>query len=352
MLVGKFPHVDHTGEKFHPNSWRGKMAGQDLNLRALCIRKFGDWAWYTQVLGLRGWRGETADLKCCWTCGAGFNALINCYDFSQHAEWRQTLVTQAEFYRELVTTNMFVSKIWTIPGFRLSFVRPDWMHVVDLGIAPTCVGSVLWYCFKALGGSFQNSKKATSKIFNMLKVAAAVLGHNLPIQALTIGMIRPAMKKKCLARLKAAECRYLVPIVLQMFEMNYAANGEHESKFFHCLEALNDCYLELYRWVEIHSCCRLAARGRRHVMLFAELCKESTDPGYWSLQPKHHIFIHLVELSKTSPRIEWNYMDEDAIGHGARRARLQNIPNFNTGWIRRQRLLYTFDPEIGRRHRS
>ena len=60
--------------------------------------------------------------------------------------------------------------------------------------------------------------------------------------------------------------------------------------------------------------------------------EESTDLGYWCLQPKPHIFIHLVELSKTGKR-EWNYMDEDAIGHGARQAGWQNIPNFDTAWI-------------------
>ena len=61
LSTGLWPSVDHNGEKFHPNSWRGKMAGKRLNLRGLCIRKFGDWSWYKQVLGLRGWRGETAE---------------------------------------------------------------------------------------------------------------------------------------------------------------------------------------------------------------------------------------------------------------------------------------------------
>ena len=119
-------------------------------------------------------------------------------------------------------------------------------------------------------------------------------------------------------------------------------------QIFHCLDALNDCYVELNRWVDGESGGKLAAHGRKHVLLFGELCKESTDYGYWQLQPKHHISIHLVENSKTNPKKELNYMDEDAIGHGARQARWQDIPNFNTAWIRRRRLLFRFDPDEAR----
>ena len=258
------------------------------------------------------------------------------------------MLSQAEFLKMLLTTNMFVSFIWKIPGFRLDFIRPDWMHVVDLGIAPTCVGSVLWCCFKHLGGTIKNWKKACSMLYSLLKFAAEILGVDLPIQFLTIGMFRAQLSKKCSAKLKAAECRYIVPILLTMFDMHFKNEGEHEMQIFHCLDALNDCYVELNRWVDGESGGKLAAHGRKHVLLFGELCKESTDYGYWQLQPKHHIFIHLVENSKTNPKKEWNYMDEDAIGHGARQARWQDVPNFNTAWIRRRRLLFRFDPDEAR----
>ena len=79
------------------------------------------------------------------------------------------MLSQAEFLETLLTTNMFVSFIWKIPGFRLDFIRPDWMHVVDLGIAPTCFGSVLWCCFKHLGGTIKSWKKACSMLYNLLK---------------------------------------------------------------------------------------------------------------------------------------------------------------------------------------
>ena len=79
LLIGRFPRKDHNGLEFHP-----------------CIRKFGDWSWYKQVLGLRGWRGETAEKKCCWMCGAGFNDMFNCYDFSLNAMWRRTVLSQAD----------------------------------------------------------------------------------------------------------------------------------------------------------------------------------------------------------------------------------------------------------------
>ena len=64
LLIGRFPKFDHNGELFNAHSWRGKMAGKRLNLRGLCIRKFGDWSWYTEVLMPFHWRQGNFCARC------------------------------------------------------------------------------------------------------------------------------------------------------------------------------------------------------------------------------------------------------------------------------------------------
>ena len=60
LLAKKFPAKDHNGDPFPKGSYRDRMKNKDLNIAGLCIGKFGDWAWFKQVLSLKGWRGEGA----------------------------------------------------------------------------------------------------------------------------------------------------------------------------------------------------------------------------------------------------------------------------------------------------
>ena len=268
-------------------------------------------------------------------CGAGFNHQANCYDVSPWASWRSSLVNQGSFLADIMMgTQRYTSGIWQIPGFVIQFIRPDFMHVADLGVSINCLGNVLWHCFR-----------------HMIMVAAHEMHVELPIMDLTVGMFRAEAKKKAKARLKAAECRHLIPIVLLMFQTHFK-NDEHSNLIYLCLGALNDCYLELQNWDDGVSSAKLATFGRRHVMLFGELSKVSDSDRLWCLQPKHHIFVHLCEDSDINPRLEWNYADEDAIGIAASQSSHVNIPYFSTAWIKRHRLTFRFDPAQGRWHSS
>ena len=261
-------------------------------------------------------------------------------------------MNQGSFLADIMMgTQRYTSGIWQIPGFVIQFIRPDFMHVADLGVSLTCLGNVLWHCFRQLGGSFNSPKLACSALFNMIKVAARQMHVELPIMDLTVGMFRAEAKKKAKARLKAAECRHLIPIVLLMFQTHFK-NDEHSNLIYLCLGALNDCYLELQNWDDGVSSAKLATFGRRHVMLFGELSKVSDSDRLWCLQPKHHIFVHLCEDSDINPRLEWNYADEDAIGIAASQSSHVNIPWFSTAWIKRHRLTFRFDPAQGRWHSS
>ena len=58
LLSGRYPRHDHKGEPSAPSSWRGKVAGQSLRIRRMCLAKTGGWAWLERVVGLL-WGGMT-----------------------------------------------------------------------------------------------------------------------------------------------------------------------------------------------------------------------------------------------------------------------------------------------------
>ena len=152
LLTGKFPKAGPGRVPFQER-WRAQAAGRPLLVRGACISKCGDWAWPKQVLGLQGWRGEGVGKRICWICRAGFNDVLHCHDFLATAPWRQALVSMGDFWRSSEEDNAYKSTIWKIPGFCLSFIRLDWMHLADLGILQACLGNVFLELWTDLGGT-------------------------------------------------------------------------------------------------------------------------------------------------------------------------------------------------------
>ena len=121
------------------------MAGRDLRIKGACVGKAGDWAWLKQVLDLHGWNGGPAH-RCCWLCTATFTA--GSYgEAGFNAEWRQTPVTTAHWWKSQVEEGRFCNAFWSIPGMHISCIRPDFMHVVDLGITCYLNGNLCWFLY-------------------------------------------------------------------------------------------------------------------------------------------------------------------------------------------------------------
>ena len=80
------------------------------------------------------------------------------------------------------------SRIWQIPGFSLSYIRPDWMHVSCLGILQYLTGNVLWELFTALGGVFSRPGSACSKLENIAAVFARSLNIEKPFTEGSLGL--------------------------------------------------------------------------------------------------------------------------------------------------------------------
>ena len=101
LIAGEYPARDHLGGKFASHSPRGKLAGKPLPMRGAVLRKFGDWAWFKQALGLRGHQGEGEKGLVCWLCRAGRRDPVNyCWNFEEGAAWRSTGTSMRDFWEE------------------------------------------------------------------------------------------------------------------------------------------------------------------------------------------------------------------------------------------------------------
>ena len=185
----------------------------------------------------------------------------------------------------------------------------------------------------------------------MIRVIASQMGVEPPISGLTVLMFRKAAGKKPKLACKAAEARYLLPIVVKVLEQFFPVETEHQRLVLQCVSALNMCYEELSNWRSDGSSSRALGRhARRHCILFGELYKEACSqraaPLEWNLYPKHHLMLHAAEDCEISPKLEWNYLDESEAGLCSKLAAKANVSHIRLRLIDRYRLLVSAEAKL------
>ena len=123
---------------------------------------------------------------------------------------RRRPVTDASYIRDCSLNGTWVSQALDIPGFRLSYVTIDAMHVIDLGTAQYCAGNAMFEMFQHLGGVASRPQHGLASLLLLIKMAARQ--HGMPsasLNALTIGMLKMSGKPLRL-KAKAAETRHTI----------------------------------------------------------------------------------------------------------------------------------------------
>ena len=218
---------------------------------------------------------------------------------------------------------------------RLSLLKPDWMHTVDLGIRQYAGGCIVYDMFRKVGGTFRNWHDACGILLNLFKMAA----RHINVAMLTLGMIRTAKGKKTKLKLKAYEGRKFTPILIATL-MNFIKIDNLDGLRLDCLNALDRCDFEMEHWGEDSSRLRLARFGRQHLECYKQLGELQEDPLMYCLFPKHHMFIHVTE-SHTNPRLLWCYGDEDEIGKAV--GICKSVSAFHVDTMLMERYRLTFD---------
>ena len=245
----------------------------------------------------------------------------------------------AEFLSSPLMGSQFLSKLFSVPGFTLHYIQPDWMHTVCLGVLQYLMGNVMWELFVLVCGSMSNPGQACATLFNMTVNVARDLGVDRPFSDLFVRMIRHAANKKPRMRLKAAQGRNVLPILTTMAQQFFpCAPGSREKIRLRCCQAMCRCYMELKRWTD-ESPRQLELAARQCLLLYVSL-GNMEEVGYlmWHVYPKHHLFAHVATV-ETNPALLWNYGDEDEIGRAAKHARRCNPKWLHQSLIERYRIL-------------
>ena len=347
LIAGEYPARDHLGGKFASHSPRGKLAGKPLPMRGAVLRKFGDWAWFKQALGLRGHQGEGDKGLVCWLCRAGRRDPVNyCWNFEEGAAWRSTGTSMRDFWEEQQQRGAHPSPIWQIPGFMISYCVPDFMHVCCLGILQYLTGNVLFELFREVGGTMDRPIKAVGILQNMIKLSAKAIGmQKSPVNKLTRGMFCTD-KGKPKMRAKAAQGRYFLKVLHYLLGNLVARTTDHAQLRYNCVSALLEVYneMEVDTWKDDgSSSCKVADKGRQHLLLYCELRRTAASEKHWRMYPKHHLFDHSVGRCVVNPRLEWNYLDEAEMGIAAVMASVSNQQFLETNLVERYRVTFKAD---------
>ena len=326
LLAGIYPAVDHDNQPFAHGTYRAALAGKPMKTQGAVITKIGDWQWMKAALNLKSWRGEGPSLRACWLCKAAKRGAIFCYDFSAGAAWRRHRLDNAAYMEEHHTEGSFLSPIFQIPGFRLEFCRPDWMHCCCLGIVRMCSGSVMFELFRQVGGTTNNHRRACGILVNMMKTASKAMHVSAPFDSLSLGMIRHSLQVKPSFNLKAAEGRYFLPVLHYMLTHMFDCTTRRQHLRLTCVKCLVDMYEEIKdeNWRDDRSPMRLVELTRAHCIQYNALREGAEDELLWCLVPKHHLMFHVIESTRGNPKLEWCYGDEDCIGDCANLARSCN----------------------------
>eukprot|EP00959_Pyramimonas_sp_CCMP1952_P471715 9498862-Pyramimonas_sp.AAC.1 len=124
-------------------------------------------------------------------------------DADPNAEWRGSLLSHADFLNEVLSGSSMLVGLFKLPGFRVEFVVADVMHTVCLGIAQVLLGNIYWELFQSLNGVYKEPQVALGQLLAMIKLAARTINKTMPINQLTIGMIRGCETSAPRLKLKA-----------------------------------------------------------------------------------------------------------------------------------------------------
>ena len=130
---GQFMTVDPWQNPI--NRPQGPIAGP---YRAVLVNLKGDEKFIQKVLKLKtSWVSQNV----CSVCRAAKSDALIYTSFGKHAPHRGTCLDTRQFIEEACRPGPWPR----LPGFHISLVTFDWLHIVDLAIIPECSASVTWH---------------------------------------------------------------------------------------------------------------------------------------------------------------------------------------------------------------
>lgn len=301
-----------------PEFSQGRLAsGFRLAVHGFLLQMRGDWPYLKALFSVPSWTSK----QICWKCKAGNvgHEVRPFTDTSAAAAWRRQRYAPGEFLQMLLTTGVRLCPLLGLPTFTMEMIVLDWLHVVDLGVGPDCLGNFFYECISSLlPGNTQQQRVGVLwgalRRWYMDNKPPSRLDH------LTLEMIKNKKSKPKL-RCKGAEARYLIPFAA-WFSNAYKDRSTHfatVAKLFHHLLQLQHFVGGSLPW----CAAQCAEHCRRLCTLYAALQEEAREAGnylLWHMKPKVHLLQEMIEYQAEvfgNPAEYWTYRDESWCGYWA-----------------------------------
>ena len=334
LFTGVVARFLPNGQEWANRHKRKQYKGDSLPCRALLLQVRADWPFLRQLFCFPSWSSR----RICWKCTAELEAgSERSYEITHAgARWRQERIDDAVFLRHVQDQGGQLCPLLSLPGFSLSHVLLDWLHVVDLGVSADALGNLFWLCLTYRAGNplmRGNSKgERLKQLWLQLKDWYKVHKPPSVLDNLTEEMVkRDGASKKPKLKAKGAECRYLMPfgyeLAKQFSESNpgdrYLATIAAAFEQLFLLQTMVSCSSEPW------DSAKASAHCRQFCTLYHAVQQQSTWP-LWHMKPKFHLFQEMVEYQSVvygNPRTFWAYRDESWCGYWAKASKRRGGAN-------------------------
>ena len=300
------------------------------------------------ALGMTGWMGEGALKRVCYSCLAN-KSTLPFTDPSEHALWRQTMLTHRRFMLDCFEGGGYISKLFSLPGFQHEYIDIDLMHCCCLGVVLYLCACVIYDLIVEMNVKLTSPGPQLAHILMLIKQASKATELNLdrpPINALTMTMVKGKGAPKL--KIKASEARGVLKCLKFMLEHFFEMNTYHQKLRYQCVDSLFQMYAVLNTWSGPEDGIKAASLARKCIMLYCELqeedlrncCYQKRGFVLYKLYPKMHQLVHCLEFCKRggNPKEMWCYCDESEIGAATRVAESCHSKNIHRCVIKKHRV--------------
>mgnify|MGYP007018355561 CR=1 FL=1 len=317
LALGRHPYVRHDNAPWDPSDGsRSRKAGSPIAVFGFLVECRGDWKQLKDVFRFPQFN-ENAGI--CWLCACTPQTwrLVD-----ENAPWRHDRLDHEAFLARLRAKGLQPSPLFASPGLTTQCFRPDWLHVVDLGVASDFLGNFLLHVCSKLEGN--SHKERVGQLWQHIQSWYGEFQVENRLQNLVPTMLRKSGSVPPKLRAKAAQARALVPFAVMAADRFL----QPEAGFVDAMAEgmaieLNGCYSALS--VKDFNHQKLAYHCRRFCILAVKLEAEH-DGVLWRCKPKLHLFQELCEFHFDCPSLYWTYRDEDFGGSMAQLAKRRGGP--------------------------
>ena len=246
-------------------------------------------------------------------------------DWSNSAKWLESLWSSDSSWVEAHGGKLRIHGIFNLLGASFYTLVADSLHIMDLGVSHRVLGNVFFHI--VWEGDYFTSATAEERLgefWRLIQLENLGSGAKSQLGTLTLNMFsnptgRNAHQPDLSTRVKAAETRHLVPVVLSVFSRLKRRLNPQDTLIFNILHCLPLYYSILSEHKDVVSL-PLAAQRELERALWS-INRNYSALGAWAAERrllrwgvtiKFHMALHIALQSRyTNPALTWTYIDED-----------------------------------------